>query len=41
VDLVEAGDLIVVPSNAPHTVEVLSEAARLIDCFYPIREDFL
>jgi quercetin dioxygenase-like cupin family protein len=41
VDLVEAGDLIVVPPDAPHTVEVLSEAARLIDCFYPIREDFL
>ena len=41
VDLVEAGDLIVVPSDALHTVEVLSEAARLIDCFYPIREDFL
>jgi quercetin dioxygenase-like cupin family protein len=41
VDLVEAGDMIVVPPDAPHTVEVLSEAARLIDCFYPIREDFL
>jgi quercetin dioxygenase-like cupin family protein len=41
VDLVEAGDLIVVPPDAPHTVEVLTEAARLIDCFYPIREDFL
>jgi quercetin dioxygenase-like cupin family protein len=41
VDLVEAGDLIVVPPDAPHTVEVLSKAARLIDCFYPIREDFL
>jgi quercetin dioxygenase-like cupin family protein len=38
---VEAGDLIVVPPDAPHTVEVLSEAARLIDCFYPIRGDFL
>jgi quercetin dioxygenase-like cupin family protein len=41
VDLVEAGDLIVVPPDAPHTVEVLTEAARLIDCFYPVREDFL
>jgi quercetin dioxygenase-like cupin family protein len=41
VDTVGAGDLIVVPPNAPHTVEVLSEKARLIDCFYPIREDFL
>ena len=41
VDLVEAGDLVVVPPDAPHTVEVLTEAARLIDCFYPIRDDFL
>ena len=41
VDLVETGDLIVVPPNAPHTVEVLGEAARLIDCFHPIRESFL
>jgi len=41
VDLVETGDLIVVPPDAPHTVEVLGESARLIDCFYPIREDFL
>jgi quercetin dioxygenase-like cupin family protein len=41
VSLVEAGDLIVVPPDAPHTVEVLSDAARLIDCFHPIREDFL
>jgi quercetin dioxygenase-like cupin family protein len=41
VHTVEAGDLIVVPPDAPHTVEVLTERARLIDCFYPIREDFL
>jgi quercetin dioxygenase-like cupin family protein len=40
-ELVAAGDAIVVPPNAPHTVEVLTESARLIDCFYPIREDFL
>lgn len=40
-DLVRAGDMVVVPPNAPHTVEVLTEAARLIDCFHPIREDFL
>ncbi|MBN1640762.1 MAG: cupin domain-containing protein [Anaerolineae bacterium] len=41
VDLVEPGDVVVVPANAPHTVEVLTPSARLIDCFYPIREDFL
>jgi quercetin dioxygenase-like cupin family protein len=41
VDRVAAGDAIVVPPNAPHTVEVLTPSARLIDCFYPVREDFL
>lgn len=41
VDRVEAGDVIVVPPDAPHTVELVSTVARLIDCFYPIREDFL
>jgi quercetin dioxygenase-like cupin family protein len=41
VDRVKAGDMIVVPPDAPHTVELLSTAARLIDCFHPIREDFL
>lgn len=38
---VEPGDLVVVPPNVPHTVEVLTPSARLIDCFYPIRQDFL
>ncbi len=41
IGLAEPGDLIVVPPNAPHTVEVLTESARLIDCFYPIRQDFV
>jgi quercetin dioxygenase-like cupin family protein len=41
VDLLEPGDLVIVPPNAPHTVEPLTESARLIDCFYPIREEFL
>ncbi len=41
VSLVEPGDLVVVPPNAPHTVEPLTPSARLIDCFYPIRQDFL
>jgi quercetin dioxygenase-like cupin family protein len=41
VNLDEAGDLIVVPPDAPHMVEVLGEMARLIDGFYPMREDFL
>ncbi len=35
------GDMVVIPPDVPHTVEVLAGTARLIDCFYPIREDFL
>lgn len=41
VDPLEPGDAVVVPTNAPHTIEVLTETARVIDCFYPIRQDFL
>ena len=37
----KAGDMFMVPSNVPHTVQVLSKHARLIDSFTPIREDFL
>jgi quercetin dioxygenase-like cupin family protein len=38
---VETGDMIVVPPNLPHTVEPLGESTRLVDSFYPLREDFL
>jgi quercetin dioxygenase-like cupin family protein len=41
IDRVKAGDMVVVPPNAPHTVELVSTTARLIDCFHPIRKDFL
>ena len=37
----EPGDAVVVPPNVPHGVEVLTEHARAIDAFHPIREDFL
>ncbi len=36
-----AGDVYVVPSGKPHTIQLLSEHARVIDSFTPIREDFL
>ena len=36
-----AGDCFAVPSNVPHSVQLLSKRARLIDTFHPIREDFL
>jgi quercetin dioxygenase-like cupin family protein len=35
------GDMIVVASNLPHTIQTLSPRVRLIDTFSPIREDFL
>jgi len=36
-----AGDVFTVPAGRPHTIQLLSEHARLVDCFAPIREDFL
>ena len=36
-----AGDMFAVPSGKPHTIKLLSEKARLVDSFNPVREDFL
>jgi quercetin dioxygenase-like cupin family protein len=38
---VKAGDMIAVPSNVPHTIQLLTPVVRLVDTFNPIREDFL
>ena len=35
------GDVFLVPSGRPHCIRRLTEHVRLIDCFTPIREDFL
>ena len=35
------GDMFMVPSNVPHSVQLLTEHVRLVDAFTPIREDFL
>lgn len=35
------GDIFIVPSNVPHTVQALTPKLRLVDTFNPIREDFL
>ena len=35
------GDMFAVPSNRPHTIKLLSEKARLVDSFTPVRGDFL
>lgn len=36
-----AGDVFLVPSGKPHTIQQLTQHVRLVDCFTPIREDFL
>lgn len=36
-----AGDMFFVPSGKKHSIQLLSTAARLIDSFSPVREDFL
>jgi quercetin dioxygenase-like cupin family protein len=35
------GDVFLIPSGKPHSIQLLTEHARLVDCFTPIREDFL
>lgn len=35
------GDVIVSPPNTPHGAVLLSDTARIIDAFHPIREDFM
>jgi len=35
------GDLFTVPPNIPHSIQLLTPKARLIDSFNPIREEFL
>jgi quercetin dioxygenase-like cupin family protein len=35
------GDLITIPPNVPHAIQLLTPSARLIDTFTPVREDIL
>lgn len=35
------GDLFTVPPNVPHSIQLLTPKARLVDTFTPIREEFL
>ena len=37
----KAGDMFAVAGDVKHTVQLLTEEARLIDTFTPLREDFL
>ena len=40
-ELLNAGDMIAIPSGIPHSIQLLSASARLVDTFNPIREDFI
>lgn len=35
------GDMFLVPPDKPHSIQLLSKYVRLIDCFSPVRQDFL
>jgi quercetin dioxygenase-like cupin family protein len=35
------GDMFTVPADIPHTIQLLTDHVRLVDCFTPLREDFL
>ena len=35
------GDHFAIPSDVPHTIQRLTPVVKLIDCFTPLREDFL
>lgn len=35
------GDLITVPGGVPHTIQLRSRRARLVDTFTPVRAEFL
>jgi quercetin dioxygenase-like cupin family protein len=37
----QRGDLFAIPSGIPHAVQTLTPVVRIIDCFTPLREDFL
>ena len=37
----QAGDMIAVPGNRPHTIRLLTPKVRLIDTWTPLREEFL
>jgi quercetin dioxygenase-like cupin family protein len=35
------GDMVAVPPNLPHRIQLLTPTARLIDTFTPLRQEFL
>ena len=39
--ILSTGDMFFVPSGKQHTIQLLSESARLVDSFNPVRKDFI
>ncbi|HYF69614.1 MAG TPA: cupin domain-containing protein [Ohtaekwangia sp.] len=39
--ILSTGDMFYVPSGRQHTIQLLSESARLVDSFNPVRKDFI
>ena len=35
------GDMFTIPPNIPHAIRLLTDSARLVDTFTPLRDDFL
>jgi quercetin dioxygenase-like cupin family protein len=35
------GDMVAVPPDRPHTIQLLTQTARLVDTFTPLRQEFL
>jgi quercetin dioxygenase-like cupin family protein len=40
-DRLSSGDMFLVPPDKPHSIQLLTQHVRLVDCFNPIRQDFL
>jgi quercetin dioxygenase-like cupin family protein len=40
-DRLSPGDMFLVPSDKLHSIQLLTKHVRLVDCFTPIRQDFL
>jgi quercetin dioxygenase-like cupin family protein len=37
----KAGDMFAMQTDVPHTIQRLTEHVRIIDCFTPLREEFI
>lgn len=35
------GDTIAIPGGIPHTIQILTPHFRMVDCFTPLRQEFL